>query len=354
MTTMLVSDHPHLFETGGENYHTDFAAWDYVRGHEGDPWRTRPDPSCCRRADAARPRGRRAGAATTVSRTWFRDEADFPGPRTMMAAAEWLDRELTRGAPARRAGPAVRRRVRPARAVRHARAVGDSVRPRLGGRAHHLAAVHAGDGDALVGTGAALTEREGRHVRAQYGAKLSMIDHWFGRILDVVDRHDAWSTTAVILCTDHGHYLGERDMWGKPAVAVHPELGHIPLLVAWPGVAAAEQRRADDHRRPPRDALRRLRRHARAPHARHVARAAARGHRDLVREWALCGVWGREVHVADRTRTYARAPVDGNRPLSMWSNRWSTMPVRALPQLRLPRPDSPGVARPTARARTCR
>jgi hypothetical protein len=50
-------------------------------------------------------------------------------------------------------------------------------------------------------------------------------------------------------------------------------------------------------------------------------------------------VWGREVHVADATRTYARAPVDGNRPLSMWSNRWSTMPVRAFPDLRLPRPD---------------
>ena len=45
VTTMLVSDHPHLFETGGENYHTDFTAWLYERGHESDPWRTRPDPS---------------------------------------------------------------------------------------------------------------------------------------------------------------------------------------------------------------------------------------------------------------------------------------------------------------------
>ena len=45
VTTMLVSDHPHLFETGGENYHTEFTAWDYVRGHESDPWRTRPDLS---------------------------------------------------------------------------------------------------------------------------------------------------------------------------------------------------------------------------------------------------------------------------------------------------------------------
>ena len=45
VTTMLVSDHPHLFETGGENYHTDFGGWEYERGHEGDPWRTAPDPS---------------------------------------------------------------------------------------------------------------------------------------------------------------------------------------------------------------------------------------------------------------------------------------------------------------------
>jgi hypothetical protein len=58
-----------------------------------------------------------------------------------------------------------------------------------------------------------------------------------------------------------------------------------------------------------------------------------------VREWALCGVWGREVHVADATRTYAKSPVDGNRPLSMWSNRWSTMPIHAFPDVRLMRPD---------------
>ena len=52
-----------------------------------------------------------------------------------------------------------------------------------------------------------------------------------------------------------------------------------------------------------------------------------------VREWALCGVWGREVHVADATRTFAKAPVDENRPLSMFSNRWSTMPIRDHPGL---------------------
>ena len=101
VTTMLVSDHPHLFEVGGENYHTDFSAWDYVRGHEGDPWRTYPDPSYVG-APALPARGGgwywrdRLGWADAEdrpydrSRTFFRAEADFPGPKTMRTAAGWL------------------------------------------------------------------------------------------------------------------------------------------------------------------------------------------------------------------------------------------------------------------------
>ena len=58
-----------------------------------------------------------------------------------------------------------------------------------------------------------------------------------------------------------------------------------------------------------------------------------------VREWALAGIWGRQVHVLDGKTKYARAHEGDNAPLSMWSNRWSTMPINAFPNLRLPRPD---------------
>jgi hypothetical protein len=167
-----------------------------------------------------------------------------------------------------------------------------------------------------------------------------MIDHWLGRILDVIDRHDAWATTALVLCTDHGHYLGEHGFWGKPAVAVHPELGHIPLLVAWPGstptTSAALTTTVDLHATLC-DAFGVTPEHV--THGRSLV-PLLEGTASSIRESALCGVWGREVHVADATRTYARAPVEGNRPLSMWSNRWSTMPIRALPGYRMPRPDS--------------
>ena len=147
VTTMLVSDHPHLFETGGENYHTDFSAWDYVRGHEGDPWRTYSDPSYIGTpALPARGGGwywqERLGFDSgdrgyDRSRTFFRSEEDFPGPRTMRTAADWV----RRGAPDDTPFLLVRRRVRPARAVRHACAVSRPLRPRLGRRAVDLAAL---------------------------------------------------------------------------------------------------------------------------------------------------------------------------------------------------------------------
>ena len=88
VTTKLVTDHPHLFETGGENYHVDFGAWDYQRGHESDPWRTRPDPSWM-----GAPSFGRGHMPYDDSRGWFHDESDFPGPRTMAAAARWLTEE---------------------------------------------------------------------------------------------------------------------------------------------------------------------------------------------------------------------------------------------------------------------
>ena len=58
------------------------------------------------------------------------------------------------------------------------------------------------------------------------------------------------------------------------------------------------------------------------------------------REWAIGGVYGNWVQVTDGRRKYARGADGDNFPLSMWSNRWSTMPMHGLEDLvRLPPPD---------------
>ncbi len=323
--SQLVTDHPHLFETGGENYHTDFSAWDYQRGHESDPWRTRPDPSWVGCPDYGR-----GWTHYDDSRGWFRDEADFPGPRTMAAAARWLlenhgqhDRfmlfvdEFDPHEPfdtpehwARRYDP--------------------------DWQGAHLIWPPYAVGGVSSGT---LDEREVRQLRACYGAKLSMIDAWLGRVLDAVDRLGLWEDTAVILCTDHGHYLGEKDIFGKPRSPIFEPLGHTPLFIAWPGATPgacdALTTNVDLHATLLElfgaEATHRTHGHSLVP----LLEGRSRG----VRDHLLMGVWGREVHLVHDRYKYARDPQEKNQPLSMWSNRWSTMPVARFPDLRLPDPD---------------
>lgn len=332
VSTMLISDHPHLFEVGGENYHTEFRGWDYVRGHENDPWKTRADPSWL--GTPALPASGGHGQFYNVSRTWFREEADFPGPKTMQAAADWLSMhtstaddapfmlfvdEFDPHEPFDTPAPWANR-YDP-----------DWTEDLMIWPPYSVKTVEKG----------ILSEREAHHVRANYGSKLSMIDHWFGKVMDTLDELELWDDTAVIVCTDHGHYLGERDMFGKPGVPHYEPMGHTPLLIAYPGVAnnpvSALTTNVDIHATlcDLFDVI--------PDHTIHGSSMIPllEGSATSIRDWAVSGVYGRWVHVLDSNgHKYARSSVsDDNLPLSMWSNRWSTMPVPQLPQLKLPMPD---------------
>lgn len=327
----LVTDHPHLFETGGENYHTDFMAWDYLRGHESDPWRTRPDPSWMGAPMS------KAGAALYPydrSRGWFRGEDDFPGPRTMQAAARWLDEEA-------------RFHDRffllidefdPHEPFDTPEPYASMYDPSWQGP--HLVWPPYSKATLANGT---LTPTQARQVRASYGGKLTMIDRWLGVVLDALDRNAMWASTAVFLITDHGHYLGEKDLFGKPAAPLYEPIGHIPLLVAWPGEEAracnALTTTVDVHA----TILDIFDVEARGGNGRSLV-PIIDGRGTAIREHVLAGVWGREVHVIDERSKYVRAPAtENNVPLSLWSNRWSTMPIPWLPDVRLPDPDDRAV-----------
>ena len=210
--TQLFSDHPHLFETGGENYHTDFFAWDYLRGHESDPWKTRVDPSWIGSPTlpaSKKHKGKPEPLGYDLSRTWFREELDFPGPKTMQATADWL----TANGDAHDSFFLFVDEFDPHEPFDTPAPWANKYDPDwqddlLIWPPYAVYAVKSG----------VITAREGQHIRANYGAKLSMIDHWFGKVLDAMDSQNLWQDTVFILCTDHGHYLGERDIFGKPGV----------------------------------------------------------------------------------------------------------------------------------------
>ena len=336
VVTMLVSDHPHLFETGGENYHADFDAWEYVRGHEGDPWKTVVDPSGVGAPEIPEARPAPHGERPyDRSRTWFRSEADFPGPKTMAAASSWLrancgrhDRfllfidEFDPHEPFDTPEPYA------------SRYDPDWAGPKLIWPPYAVGPIARGE----------MPERDGRQVRASYGAGLSMIDAWFGKLLDTIDELGLADDTMIVLCTDHGHFLGEEtvdglDIWGKPGVPHYEPLGHTPLFVLWPGRGPghvdALTTNVDIHATLADlfDLEPRHRTHGRSLIPLLEERTTS------IREWALAGVWGRQVHVIDGRRKYARAHEGENAPLSMWSNRWSTMPIHVAPAFQLPPPD---------------
>ncbi len=336
ITTMLVSDHPHLFETGGENYHTDFSAWAYERGHENDPWKTRPDPSWLG-APAFDAAGNLVPAPHLYenSRGYFKGEDDFPGPRTMRAAAEWVESsasyhdrfmlfvdEFDPHEPFDTPDP-------------YASLYDDTWDgPHLIWPPYVVNAFKRG----------ILTERQAHQLRSCYGSKLTMIDAWFGKLIASIEKQGLWDDTAVIVCTDHGHYLGEKEIWGKPGVPLYEPLAHIPLMVAWPGAPAGTTQALSTS----------VDIHATLcdifgvtpEHRTHGVSLVPviTGEVAQVRAYALSGVWGREVHLIDQTTKYARAPLGDNYPLSMWSNRWSSMPVsHAMPKYRFPVPDDRAV-----------
>ena len=334
VATMLVSDHPHLFEFGGENYHTDFGAWEYLRGHEGDPWRSCPDPTWAGAPALPAERSVRAPMNYDLSRTYFRDEADFPGPKTMATAAEWLRRNHDQ----HERFFLFIDEFDPHEPFDTPRPWADLYDPEWSGP-RLIWPPYSRD---TIANGV-LSERAARQVRANYGAKLSMIDHWLGRVLDVLEETGRFADTAVVLCTDHGHYLGERDLFGKPGSPIYREMGHIPLLVAWPGV---QPQRIDaltttvDIHATLADIFGVAVEHR--THGRSLTPLITGG-KSEVRDYVLYGYWGREVHVTDGRWRYVRRPVGKNAPLSLWSNRWSTLPLYDVGQSRFPRPDSRAV-----------
>jgi hypothetical protein len=80
---------------------------------------------------------------------------------------------------------------------------------------------------------AATSPEELAFIRAQYAAKVTMVDHWFGSLLESIERLQLWDNTAILVTTDHGHDLGERGVFGKqyPHWDSH---AHIPLFIWHP------------------------------------------------------------------------------------------------------------------------
>jgi arylsulfatase A-like enzyme len=88
-----------------------------------------------------------------------------------------------------------------------------------------------------------LTPEELNHMRALYAASVTFTDKWFGTFMATLEKRGLLENTCVIVSSDHGYAIGDHNRTGKHAVAsprqepwpLYEECTHVPLLVHAPG-----------------------------------------------------------------------------------------------------------------------
>lgn len=79
-----------------------------------------------------------------------------------------------------------------------------------------------------------LEQGEWKHAVRSYLASTTFVDHHVGRVLDALEESDLAGNTIVVLFSDHGFHLGEKQRWAKRSL--WEEVTRVPLIVAAPGL----------------------------------------------------------------------------------------------------------------------
>ena len=229
--TQLITDHFHLFQHGSHGYFEDYHGFEFIRGHEYDAWKTAPkdpDPVMLKQSLADDPQGlqfmNRVAYARNVA--GIQREEDFFAPQVFTAIADWLEANQTHD-------------------QWYLAVDSFDVHEPFHGPEKYIALYsdeNPHDPDLVtwpyygrINEGQSkLSDRQVAFVRALFAAKITMVDHWFGRVLDKLDELNLWDKTMVIVTADHGHYLGDHGWMGKPNAPMYNTLTHTPLFVWHP------------------------------------------------------------------------------------------------------------------------
>ena len=330
--SQLITDHYHYFQHGSHGFYEDFNGFEFVRGHEVDAWRTTPrrldedefaqvtmgegSPDEHQAAPDPDDVGftNRAQYVRNVVDFDDLDERDFFAPKVFSRAAEWIgeNREWDQWfcyvdsfdvhEPFHCPEPYASMYTDE-----------DPTDPDL---------VTWPDYAPLDEQG--MTDRQLAFVKSQFAGKVTMVDRWFGRVLDRLDREGAWEDTVVVVTTDHGEMLGEHGYIMKNYMPVYDAIANTPLLVHHPD---AEAGRVDavtsavDVYATLLEAV-----GVEVPgntHSRSLL-PLVRGEREDHREYALYGYFGADACITDGRYTYFH-PGEEGAPV----NVYSTMHMRA-------------------------
>lgn len=306
--TQLVTDHFHYFQHGSHGYYEDFNGFEFYRGNEYDAWQTSPKEPPEDFADQILDRETDPTDSTAyINRNAyarnvddFEEESDYFAPKVFSRTAEWLrenqdwdqwfcyadsfDVHEPFDVPEPYASMYTDE---------------DPTDPDLPVWPYY-GPIDDGQSE--------LTDRELSFVRSQFAGSVTMVDQWFGRVLNTLDEEDLWDETMVIVTSDHGFALGDHGWMGKNDFTVYDVIARTPLMVWHPEATSgrvsalttavdlyATMLEAMDVDRPSGTHSKSL-----LP----LVRGTETDHRDYV----LYGYWGTSVNVTDGTYTYHRPP----------------------------------------------
>ena len=81
-----------------------------------------------------------------------------------------------------------------------------------------------------------MTVAEIEHTRRQYAANIALIDHWVGRLREMLSARGMADSTYIVFASDHGEMLGDHQLFSK-SVAYEGAL-RVPLILAGPSIPA--------------------------------------------------------------------------------------------------------------------
>ncbi|WP_105614055.1 sulfatase [Vallitalea okinawensis] len=225
--THLVSDHQHYWEDGGCTYHSRYSSWEISRGQEGDTWKGMVgEPHIPEHEYTSHEKGR-LWRQDWVNRQYLVSEDNQPQAKTFKAGLEFIEKNYTEDQWFLQIETF------------------DPHEPFFTQQHYKDLYPHQYDGrhfdwppydkvtqrDEIVG-----------HARYQYAALLSMCDHYLGKVLDMMDNYNMWEDTMLIVNTDHGFFLGEKNWWAKSIMPLYNEIANTPFFIWDPRIGAKHKR----------------------------------------------------------------------------------------------------------------
>lgn len=228
-TSMVISDHYHMWERGSGNYFFNFSGVEFIRGQENDMWITDPEIPIEFPGDPERMAGhvRRPEPFARYKRNTahFRVEQDYFAPQVFRKASEWVERNR-----AQKDFFLMLEVFDPHEPFDPPFPYSEMYNPGYNGQRFIWPTYGKSD---------LYSQEELKEIQALYAGEVTMVDRWLGQLLDTVEHLGLMDDTMIIVVTDHGHLFGEHGMIGKPWADLgdsnmYDELAHIPLLIYHP------------------------------------------------------------------------------------------------------------------------